>query len=194
MKKIITTLAIASLTLTACQTVPKLTGNSNPVITKKLQPKRLASFGITGKIGISGNQNGQSGSAFYGWGQEDERFTIELQGAMGLGFTTIDYNGQTASLTNANVGTITANSPEELLQRATGWQAPISQLPYWISGSPSPSDSSQSVDTNGRLATASNGDWSASFDYKDTSSSLPKKITALHTNGSKVVITISHFE
>ncbi|WP_434352663.1 lipoprotein insertase outer membrane protein LolB [Psychrobacter sp. HD31] len=189
--KALSTLALATTLLSGCQTMHQQP-TVNPINTNKmLTPKKLAAFNIDGKIGIVNTVANQAGSAFYVWAQEDERFTIELQGALGIGFTRIQYNGQTATLENADVGTIAADDPDALLLQATGWQAPISQLPYWISGSPAPTDSSQALDSQYRLLTATNGDWAATFNYTDDNK-LPRKIISTNTNGSKVTMIIKH--
>lgn len=158
-------------------------------------PAKLDSFMINGKIGVTTaateNREAQAGSAFYAWGQQNERFAIELMGALGIGKTNIDYDGQTATLVSEKAGTLTANSPDELLQKATGWQVPISQLPYWISGRSAPSDTGQQLDVDGRLVAAINGNWTGEFSYAN-GQSLPNKITARHQSGHKVVMTINH--
>ena len=159
------------------------------------QPKKLESFNITGKIGVttpaSDSTGTQGGSAFYAWGQQNDRFAIELIGALGIGKTNIEYNGQTATLVSEKTGTLTADDPETLLKKATGWQAPISQMPYWISGRPAPSDSAPQMDEQNRLVSSVNGEWTASFTYKGTDK-LPSKISAVQPQGNKVVMTINH--
>lgn len=159
------------------------------------QPQKLESFKITGKIGVTTAANDttgtQGGSAFYAWGQENDRFAIELIGALGIGKTNIEYNGQTATLVSEKTGTLTADDPETLLKKATGWQAPISQMPYWISGRPAPSDSAPQMDAQNRLISSVNGDWRASFTYSGADK-LPNKITAVQPQGNKVVMTINH--
>lgn len=159
------------------------------------QPKKLEDFNITGKIGVtmpaSDTSGTQGGSAFYAWGQQNDRFAIELIGALGIGKTNIEYNGQTATLVSEKTGTLTADDPETLLKKATGWQAPISQMPYWISGRPAPSDSAPQLDAQNRLVSSVNGDWSASFTYKGDDK-LPSKISAVQPQGNKVVMTINH--
>ncbi len=191
-KLLISVLSLCFFGLTACQTVPKQEKTTTTVINqKKLTPKRLENFNISGKMGFVDMAKKQSGSAFYTWVQEKQRFSMQLEGALGIGYTLIEFNGKTASLTNAEVGTVTANSPEKLLAKATGWKAPISQLPYWISGYPAPSDNSQKLDNQNRLSTASNGNWSASFSYQDDNK-LPRKIVSKHKNGSKVTLIIKH--
>ncbi|MGE6480457.1 lipoprotein insertase outer membrane protein LolB [Psychrobacter namhaensis] len=160
-----------------------------------VQPQKLESFNITGKIGVTvpakDNTGAQGGSAFYAWGQENDRFAIELIGALGIGKTNIEYNGQTATLVSEKTGTLTADDPETLLMKATGWQAPISQLPYWVSGRPAPTDSAPQLDAQNRLISSVNGDWRASFTYNGTDK-LPNKITAVQPQGNKVVMTINH--
>lgn len=147
-----------------------------------------AQFTINGKIGMTTPQ--QAGSAFYIWTQQGQNFAIEIAGAMNAGQTKISYNGQSATLTNEK-GTINAATPEELLLRATGWQAPISQLPYWIQGQPAPSDANGKKDSTNRLVSAQNGDWTATFSYSNSNDKLPSRLTANHPNGYKVVMTIN---
>ncbi len=188
-----TALSLCFIGLTACQTLPTKPIDTTPVLEgEQIKPHRLDSFNISGKMGFINKEKQQSASAFYTWAQEQERFAMQLEGALGVGYTLIEYNGKTATLTNAELGTVTADSPEQLLNKATGWKAPISQLPYWISGSPTPTDTEQTIDSQHRLATSTNGDWSASFRYAYDSSKLPRKIIAKHQNGSKVTLIIKH--
>ncbi|MGO2341099.1 MAG: lipoprotein insertase outer membrane protein LolB [Psychrobacter sp.] len=186
----------AALVITSgCQSLKTANATNQPMTTVQNQPQKLESFNITGKIGVTTPANdttgAQGGSAFYAWGQQDDRFAIELIGALGIGKTNIEYNGQTATLVSEKTGTLTADDPEELLKKATGWQAPISQMPYWISGNPAPSDSAPEMDGQNRLISSVNGDWSASFTYKG-SDKLPSKISAVQPQGNKVVMTINH--
>lgn len=188
----VTALTTALLLVTGCQSLPNSTTNGNT--TPTLPAQKLNTFTITGKIGVTmpaGDTNTQGGSAFYAWGQQNERFAIELIGALGIGKTNIEYDGQTATLISEKTGTLTADNPETLLQKATGWQAPISQMPYWIAGQTAPSDSAQQTDSQKRLTRATNGDWTATFTYKGTDT-LPNKISAIQPSGHKVILTITH--
>lgn len=182
-----------------CQTIPSSGANANT--TPTLPAQKLENFTINGKIGVTmpasapsanaSNANTQGGSAFYTWGQQNDRFAIELMGALGIGKTNIAYDGQTATLVSEKTGSLSADNPEELLQKATGWQAPISQMPYWISGRSAPSDSAPKVDNQNRLISSVNGNWSANFAYNGNDK-LPSKITATQSQGQKVVMTINH--
>ncbi|MGM8885035.1 lipoprotein insertase outer membrane protein LolB [Psychrobacter sp. 1U2] len=193
---------VSGVLLTAgCQSIPS--SQANATTTPTLQAQKLESFTINGKIGVTmpsgpsassadaSSAGTQGGSAFYTWGQEDNRFAIELMGALGIGKTNIEYDGQTATLVSEKTGSLSAEHPEALLQKATGWQAPISQMPYWISGRSAPSDTAPKTDTQNRLVSSVNGNWSAKFAY-DGNEKLPNKIIATQPQGQKVVMTINH--
>ena len=191
-------LSAALLTAAGCQSLPKNKVVTTPATT--IPAPKLNNFNINGKIGVTmptepangaTNTGTQGGSAFYAWGQQEERFAIELIGALGIGKTNIEYDGQTATLVSEKTGALSADDPETLLQQATGWQAPISQMPYWISGRSAPSDSAPQLDAQNRLISSVNGDWSAAFSYKGNDT-LPNKITAIQPAGHKVVMTINH--
>jgi len=153
------------LNLTGCQQWVKPSKPSvtpSPTSTPTAVPTQ---FQLTGKIGVRTPQ--QSGSAFYAWAQEDQRFAIELSGALGIGQTRIEGANSKFSLENSNTGRLEADSPEALLQKATGWQAPISQLPRWVMGVAIAADSPATYDEQQRLATLSEQGWQVRFDYLD---------------------------
>ncbi len=190
----LTTITAAAVLLSACAS----TGHyAKPIEQQALNSAEATNapmrFSITGKIGIttrSADGSNQGGSAFYGWSQDAERFSIDLTGALGLGATQIRYNGQTATLMSERTGLISAASPEELLTTATGWHAPISQLPYWIMGKSAPDDSERMTDKSNRLTDAKNGDWTAVFEYGQART--PERLRITHTDGHRVVMTINH--
>lgn len=180
-------LAITAL-LSACQTLPVATSPSHEVHDGAMR------FDVTGKIGVTTKTTDgvQAGSAFYTWGQDGERFGIELTGALGVGATSISFDGQTATLKSERTGVITADTPENLLFRATGWQAPISQLPFWVLGRVAPDDDASTY-TDGRLARSTHGDWQADFEYPKQAN-YPSRLSIVHTDGHKVVMTITHLQ
>lgn len=196
---LLTAITATMAIMSGCQSMKTASATNQPTTTVQgqnaEQPKKLENFNITGKIGVTtpGNDTSgtQGGSAFYAWGQQNDRFAIELIGALGIGKTNIEFNGQSATLVSEKTGTLTADDPETLLKKATGWQAPISQMPYWISGRPAPSDSTPQLDAQNRLISSVNGDWQASFTYKGADK-LPNKISAVQSQGNKVVMTINH--
>ncbi|WP_114800827.1 lipoprotein insertase outer membrane protein LolB [Moraxella canis] len=190
MKKIaFAALSASALLLSACASTQSST--QTPITTLPTADTPLK-FAITGKIGVvtATPKGRQAGSAFYAWAQEDNRFSIDLTGALGIGATQIRYNGTTATLDSERTGTMTADTPEALLLTATGWQAPISQLPHWILGRSAPDDSVADYDSSGRLVHAANGAWRAQFDYDK--SALPSRLRITHTDQHSVTMTMVH--
>lgn len=156
-------------------------------------------FNITGKIGIVSPN--QTVTAFYNWAQQNVAFGISLVGALGIGQSTITYDGKTAQIVSDKINnpthTLTAASPEELLYRTSKLHAPLSQLPYWILGKFAPTDSQNQLDTQGRLSVAYNRDWIANFSYENNKT-LPNKIIMRKTDTAtgkeiKVTLTINPF-
>lgn len=147
-------------------------------------------FSVTGKIGV--RTPSQTGSAFYAWTQVDKHFAIDLTGALGIGQTHIEGLPGKVTLRSARTGLINASSPEELLQHATGWQAPISYLAYWIQGRPANADSIGQFDNNHRLTQLSEGGWQVIFTYKNAET-LPSKLNMSQPTGNgenRVTLTV----
>lgn len=204
---------IGACLLSACQSTPKPTAQTTPslpatTLTPNTIPNNnltplipitepfLPSFAITGKIGITTQHNGkkQAISAFYAWGQTADRFAIDLTGALGLGATAIRFDGKQATLSNDEFGIVSANSPELLLQKTTGWQAPISHLPYWILGKNAPGDTNSLFDGQ-KLTQTQNNHWTIQLEYnnlpKYNNLPTPSRLRLRHHDGHQVVMTIN---
>ena len=117
----------------------------------------------------------QSGSAFFTWLQQQDQFDIELTGILGVGKTQIQGKPGEVTLNSAKTGLITAASPEELLEKATGWQAPIMHLTYWIQAKPATTNAQITKDQNNRLKQLIEDGWTVDFSYNDTQT-LPNKL------------------
>ena len=181
------TLSCLSIALAGCQHTIKAPVLSTPVPsqeTVKLQ------FSIGGKIGVRTPQ--QNGSAFYAWTQVNDRFAIDLTGALGIGQTRIEGTPGQVTLTSAKTGTLEASTPEELLEQATGWQAPISHLVSWIQGKPATLSAQVQPDALNRLSQLNEDGWNVQFSYLDDSL-LPQKLLMtqrLDSGENKVTLTI----
>lgn len=209
---------IGACLLSACQSTPKPTAQTTPslpatALTPSIIPNShpapltptpittpavpfLPNFAITGKIGITTQHNGkkQAISAFYAWGQTADRFAIDLTGTLGLGATSIRFDGKQATLNNDEFGTVNADSPELLLQKTTGWQAPISHLPYWILGKNAPGDTNSLFDGQ-KLTQTQNNHWTIQLEYnnlpKYNNLPTPSRLRLRHHDGHQVVMTIN---
>lgn len=180
-----------SLGLSGCQKTLKAPTLSTPLPSQEMVKTQ---FSIAGKIGVRTPQ--QNGSAFYAWTQVNNYFAIDLTGALGIGQTRIEGIPGKVTLTSAKTGTLQAASPEELLQQATGWKAPISYLVSWVQGKPASSSAQAQYDEQQRLKTLIEGGWQVQLSY-DNADRLPQKLVMVQTlsqGENRVTLTIQSRE
>ena len=130
-------------------------------------------FNLQGKIGVRTPH--QSGSAFFTWVQQQQQFDIELSGILGVGKTQISGQPGQVTLNSAKTGLIYAESPEELLEQATGWQAPITHLVDWVQARPATVNAQIQKDPLQRPTQFIEDGWTVDLSYND-SASLPNRL------------------
>jgi len=103
--------------------------------------------------------------------QDENNFS--LQGKIGVrtpqqsGSAQIEGKAGQVTLNSAKTGLITAATPEELLEKATGWQAPIMHLAYWVQAKPATQNAQASKDEQNRLKQLIEDGWTVDFSYND---------------------------
>lgn len=158
--------SIGAVALTGCQGIT----TKPPVSSAPQSPNQ---FSLQGKIGVKSPQ--QSGSAFFVWEQNEDQFDIELSGILGIGKTQISGQPGQVSLNSAKTGLITAKTPEELLERATGWQAPITHLIHWIQAKPATLQAQFEKDQQQRITQINEDGWNIQLSYNETAQ-LPNRL------------------
>lgn len=130
-------------------------------------------FNLQGKIGVRTPH--QSGSAFFTWVQQQQQFDIELSGILGVGKTQISGQPGQVTLNSAKTGLIYAESPEELLEQATGWQAPITHLVDWVQARPATVNAQIQKDPQQRPTQFIEDGWTVDLSYNDNAP-LPNRL------------------
>ncbi|TCB47506.1 outer membrane lipoprotein LolB [Acinetobacter terrestris] len=166
-------IATSTLVLTGCQ---RYTQPQAPSVSQT--PETANNFSLQGKIGVK--TPGQSGSAFFTWVQQQDEFDIELSGILGVGKTQISGTPGQVTLNSAKTGLIQAATPEELLQRATGWQAPITHLVDWVQAKPATTQAKISKDGQNRPIQFVEDGWTVDLSYNDQAQ-LPNKLILKQT-------------
>ncbi|MDK1682790.1 lipoprotein insertase outer membrane protein LolB [Acinetobacter terrestris] len=166
-------MATSTLVLTGCQ---RYTQPQAPSVSQV--PAAANNFSLQGKIGVK--TPGQSGSAFFTWVQQQDEFDIELSGILGVGKTQISGTPGQVTLNSAKTGLIQAATPEELLQRATGWQAPITHLVDWVQAKPATTQAKISKDGQNRPIQFMEDGWTVDLSYNDQAQ-LPNKLILKQT-------------
>ena len=161
-------IAASTLILSGCQ---QYTHPQAPNVAQI--PEAAKNFNLQGKIGV--RTPGQSGSAFFTWVQQQDEFDIELSGILGVGKTQISGQPGNVTLNSAKTGLIQADTPEELLQRATGWQAPITHLVDWVQAKPATTQAKISKDEQNRPIQFLEDGWTVDLSYNEQAQ-LPNKL------------------
>ena len=162
----------STLMMTGCQSLKPVENIAPTPITPSLKTPENE-FALQGKIGVKTPK--QSGSAFFTWQQQQEDFEIELSGILGVGKTQISGSSGQITLNSAKTGLISADTPEELLERATGWQAPITHLVDWVQAHPATAEAQVSRDEQQRPQQILEDGWTVNLTYNDNAI-LPNKL------------------
>lgn len=176
--------ASSTLVLSGCQSIAQSEKPKQiPIVQAENQ------FQLQGKIGVRTPQ--QSGSAFFTWVQQNQQFDIELSGILGVGKTQISGQPGQVTLNSAKTGIIYAETPEELLTRATGWQAPITHLVDWVQGRSASPHAQIQKDENLRTSQIIEDGWTVDLSYT-ADAQLPNRLILKQSleNGSENRITM----
>lgn len=160
--------SISVLAMTGCQSF----STQKPISSSPLTEAENQ-FQLQGKIGVKTPQ--QSGSAFFTWVQNQQKFDIELSGILGVGKTQISGQAGQVTLNSAKTGKIEAETPEELLAQATGWQAPITNLVDWVQAKPATLEAKVEKDALQRINHIIENGWTVALSYHDAAT-LPNKL------------------
>lgn len=92
-----------------------------------------------------------------------------------MGKTQITGSTGQVTLNSAKTGEIHADSPEELLERATGWHAPITHLIKWVQAKPATDSAVVNKDQQQRITHITEDDWDVDLSYAEQNN-LPNKL------------------
>ena len=165
--------ALTVFTLSGCQLITQQPTLSSQQLESGQQASPSNQFSLQGKIGVRTPE--QSGSAYYTWVQNQADFNIQLNGILGMGKTIIEAQNGKVSLNSAKTGLITAESPEELLEQATGWVAPITALVDWVQARPATPQAKIEKDAVQRISQIVEEGWTVDLSYQDDAQ-LPNKL------------------
>lgn len=165
--------ALTVFMLSGCQLITQQPTLSSQQLESGQQASPSNQFSLQGKIGVRTPE--QSGSAYYTWVQNQADFNIQLNGILGMGKTIIEAQDGKVSLNSAKTGLITAESPEELLEQATGWVAPITALVDWVQARPATPQAKIEKDAVQRISQIVEEGWTVDLSYQDDAQ-LPNKL------------------
>ncbi|PID42685.1 MAG: outer membrane lipoprotein LolB [Proteobacteria bacterium] len=192
--------AVLTTLLSACSTNPEITTPSTLVQPEDWNDRmnrlhQLENWSVYGKIGVRSPD--QSDSAVINeWKQAGDLFRIKLSSALfGIGATILEGSDEELFITRSDGEIIHSRDPEQLLRTQTGWQVPLTSIPCWIKGIPSPQEEySITFDNQGNPHTIIQSGWRITPGrYKKTDEMyLPGKIVISNTT-NKITLIIARW-
>jgi outer membrane lipoprotein LolB len=119
-------------------TAPKQTweGRYHGFVNHYVQVNNIQSWTIKGSTSIQHDNKTEIASLT--WTQQFAQYNISLFGPLSLGRVTISGAPGMVTLTQSNKPTVSATSPEQLMQKQLGWHLPIANFYYWVRGIAAP--------------------------------------------------------
>lgn len=132
---------------------------------------------ISGKIGAR-ESTLRSTSSMFQWRQKADHYNIFLFNSLGQIQLSISGNNRKAVAQQPDGKTMTAKTPEDLLQQLTGWYFPVSSARYWLQGLTQGNESSIQRSAEGHLTSFNTTQWTVSLSNYQTveGAFLPHKL------------------
>jgi len=129
---------------------------------RQQQLQSLSKWAVAGSLAVRHQVKG-GWNASFNWQQIGQNYDLSLFGPLGMNHVQITGSPSLVTL-KTNQQTLTANSPEALLQQQLGWQLPVSDLRYWLRGLPAPySKSRRSLDLNNHMVHLVQDGWNVIY-------------------------------
>lgn len=164
MKRLIFLLAVISLT--ACSSIPPHALVADP--DKKWEQRKselseINDWALNGRIAIIDGE--ESWHLTMEWQRHGDKYTLDLSGPFGAGHAQLTGSSDGVMLVDADNNYFYADSPDRLLQKATGIHMPVKSLLYWMRGLPNRNikEQKQKLDEFGRLQHLQQGNWGVQF-------------------------------
>ena len=127
---------------------------------KKLQ--QINHWQLMGRLGLQ--VPGQSGSMSIEWLQNQQDFTVYLDGPLGQSLAKIEQS-DSGIVVEAEGKRYQGATPEALLYNITGWLLPVSYLRFWVQGMPVPGGTQigMQLDNQGRIIQLSQAGWTIEY-------------------------------
>lgn len=151
-----------------------------------------AGFAVQGKLGVRHGSEGFSSN--FVWHQLEERFEIELWGALGQGRTRLTGDESGVTIETAQGDVYWEPDTATAMQRWLGFDVPVSALRHWIRGLVAPGlpIGSMERDTDGNLRALEQLSWAMSFSgygiATENGRDVPERITATHENSRVTIV------
>ena len=173
-------IGVLVLVLGACA-APRLRPDATLLAVQEQRERMLAAqpaWSLSGRLAISGPQDGGSGSLE--WSQDGDGFRFSVNAPVTGKTWTLTGNDGHVELAGLRAGTIVGKDAATLLERELGWKIPVSQLAAWVRAMRAPGKSDLVFRADGLPAELAQDGWRIEYrDYMlDRQPVLPRRIFA----------------
>jgi outer membrane lipoprotein LolB len=126
---------VAIFGFTGCATMAPV----SPPLSKGAQQaklQKLKNWQFSGAISIT--QKNSSSIANINWQQHENNYQISLTSILNIAGIELIGNKDQITLIKSGQQQISANTPEELMQKELGWWLPLENVHYWLFAQPAP--------------------------------------------------------
>jgi outer membrane lipoprotein LolB len=183
--------------LSGCAAMRPTLVTTTPLATwqqQQSQVERLRAWQLSGRMGVHlPNRNLLTSLV---WSQQPQQYQITVYSPLNLGSVKIIGNDNRVTLWKTATESVSAASPEQLMQNELGWQLPISNLHYWVRGLPAPGSASQKqFDTAGHLIVLQQQGWTIHYRAFQTVQQieLPSRME-LNNNVMRIRIVVQQWQ
>lgn len=185
-------LAMTCFIAAGCATAPQRPGTAIPTDLKELDR-----WQARGRLGVSGPENGGSGS--FEWQQRGDVSNIDIRGPIGIGGVHLEMRG-TGETPNLTLQTsdglkLESDAAWSELQNRLGTAVPAGNLRYWMLGVAAPGEHQWHEENENGVTTLEQNGWR--IDYQrfstDPGARVPMRITA-SSGDARVRIVVDRWQ
>ncbi|WP_235936800.1 lipoprotein insertase outer membrane protein LolB [Steroidobacter agaridevorans] len=185
-------LAAVFLLAAGCATTPKAPGTAIPADLKDLDR-----WQARGRLGVSGPDNGGSGS--FEWRQRGDVSNVDIRGPVGIGGVHLELSGTGGNpnliLETSDGLKLESDAAWDELQNRLGTSVPAGNLRYWMLGLAAPGEHRWRDENENGVTTLEQGGWRIDYQRYSTEpgARVPMRITA--TSGdARVRIVVDRWQ
>lgn len=158
------------LLVTGCATLPEPEA-SGDWDTRRAELQVLDQWTLSGRVAVAAGDEGFSGGLT--WSQSGTRADVELRGPVGGSALVIRVDGSEFSVTDPQGEVFNGDRARELVALHVGSDLPISELRYWLVGTPAPgAPHLETLGADGRLAVLDQSGWQIRYDRYRTAGTM----------------------
>lgn len=169
-----------ALLLAGCATQPPQPVYTNPVLPTRWEAE--------GKAAVRSQDRGTN--LYFTWTQDGAAYHLVVRGPLGLGRAELWGEPGLVRLSADNLeGEVSASSPEELVERMTRRQVPVSHALHWLRAEPATAGAELQRDARGRIVQIQEDGWTVDYlEWSEEAPHLPRRLTVKGPEGQATVV------